>query len=156
MSTKNDATSEDRLDDPSVFKPVLSSISWCIVWKGLASTVITQAHINQMVANCNGDAGRAALVLGRIRAVGAAFEFLIGPLCGRLSDMYGRKVIMGASMVASMVGNMTIACFPRSTVAMVLGTIPMIALDTAFFAVMRAMLADVMSGKNIAQNAFPP
>lgn len=145
---------DNELDNPKIYKSVLSGISWTLVFKGLALTVLTQPRIKLMLNICQGNSAKAALYLGRIRAVGALSEFMVGPLFGRLSDKFGRKSIMQTSMISGVLGNALIFMFPTSLTAHVVGNIPTIALDTAFFATMRASLSDVMSGKNIAENAF--
>ena len=145
---------DDDIDNPNIYKPVLKGISWTLVFKGLALTVLTQPRVKLMLDICHGNASTAAITLSKIRAVGALSEFLVGPFFGRLSDKLGRKFVMQLSMVSGVFGNGLIYFFPHSLLAHIVGAIPVIALDTAFFATMRAMMSDVMSGKNIAENAF--
>lgn len=133
---------------------MLHAISTCLVFKQFASTLITAARVQLLVELNNGDSAAAAIMLGNMRSVGALLEFLTGPLLGQLSDRYGRLPVMGAAAVASALGNLVVLLRPRSRRAHWLALVPVVALDTAYFTSMRAAMADVMSGRNIAQNAM--
>lgn len=96
---------------------------------------------------------KAAGSLGTIQALGAVLEFLIGPLFGKLSDVFGRKAIMQLNPIVVFIYNMAILKFPRSLWAHYI-RVPVIAIETQFYVAMHAMMADCMSGSNRAQNGF--
>ena len=146
-------TNEKQLDDPEIYKPVLYGISSSLIFRALAANVITSSRVSLMLEIFKGNSSLAALELGKIRAVGAFLEFLIGPLFGNLSDAYGRKFGMLPSALMNFISSTFILMNPVSLFAhwsLVLN----IAFDTVFFAQMRAQMADCMSGRNIAENAF--
>ena len=142
------------MDDPLVYKPVLYAISTTLVFRALAANIVTSARVELMLKMHKGNASAAALALGKIRATGAFVEFLIGPMIGKLSDAYGRRVIMTFCSFVSACGTLLVQARPYSLWVHWLTQIPSIAFSTAYFASMRAQMADVMSGRNIAENAF--
>lgn len=81
------------VDDPAIYKPVLHAIGATLVFKAFAANVTTRARVELMVRIKGGNAGHAAVELARIRAVGAALEFIIGPLCGLCGSLreFARK-----------------------------------------------------------------
>jgi MFS family permease len=153
-STGADDVPARVLDDEAVYIPVLRGIGVALAMKELANNLVVNARIKYMVDAYKGDTAAAATTIGSIQATGALLEFMVGPLFGRLSDRFGRKSIMMLGPAAAVVGHGLVLMKPESVWMHYLARIPMIALDTAFFSTMRAMLADVMSGSNIAKNAF--
>lgn len=141
------------LDDEKVYKPVLYSISSVLLFKALCHGLTVNARVKTFIGIFKGDTVAAAKTLGSISAIGALLEFVVGPAFGKLSDIYGRKFVMQLAPVAIFISNLLITLRPRALWVHFL-RIPVIALDTAFFAAMRAMMADVMSGKNIAANGL--
>lgn len=142
-----------RLDDAEIYKPVLYGISSVLVFKSLCHGLTVNARVKSFVSIYSGDTVAAANTMGYISALGALLEFIVGPSFGRLSDIYGRKFVMQLAPIALLISNAVIALNPQSLWVHFL-RIPVIALDTAFFAAMRAMMADVMSGRNMAENGF--
>jgi MFS family permease len=142
------------IDDEKIYKPVLHSNSSMLVFKLLAASTVVNARVKLMVDIHKGDTAAAAQAMGWMSSVGAILEFMIGPLLGRLSDRLGRKTIMLAFPVLEMAGNLLVILNPKSLAMQWCALVPTIALGTSFFASMRAMMADVMSGRNIAENGF--
>ena len=142
-----------QMDDPDVYKPVLYGISCSMIFRALASNLLTASRVSLMIRIFEGQSSLAALELGKIRAAGAFLEFLVGPFFGNLSDAYGRKFGMMPSAIMNVFSSALVWMNPMSLYAhwtLVLN----IALDTAFFAQIRAQMADCMTGRNIAENAF--
>jgi MFS family permease len=142
------------LDEEAVYKPILQGIGVALAMKELTNNLVFHARVKYLVDACNGDTAAAATSIGSIQAAGAFLEFMVGPLFGRLSDRFGRKPVMLLGPAAAVVGHALVLLKPESVWMHWLTRVPIIALDTAFFATMRGMLADVMSGDNIARNAF--
>jgi len=150
---RKEKTGAKQLDDPEVFKPVLYGISSSLIFRAIAANVITSSRVSLMLNIFQGNSSLAALELGKIRAVGAFLEFLIGPLFGNLSDAYGRKFGMLPSAIMNFVSSTLVLINPLSLYAH-WSLVFNIAFDTVYFAQMRAQMADCMSGRNIAENAF--
>lgn len=141
------------LDDEDVYLPVLYSISSVLVFKAMIPQLSKNATVKAMIRIKDGDTTKAVKTLGIIQALGALLEFLIGPLCGKLSDVYGRKAIMRLNPIVSMAYQTLLWLKPHCLWVHYLKIVT-IAMDTAFFSTMHAMMADVMSGPNRAQNGF--
>ena len=68
-----------QMDDPDVYKPVLYGISCSMIFRALASNLLTASRVSLMIRIFEGQSSLAALELGKIRAAGAFLEFLVGP-----------------------------------------------------------------------------
>lgn len=141
------------VDDQAVYKPVLYSISTMLMFKAFANSMMIKARVNTVVKIHKGNTAKAAATLGRIQSLGAVLEFLVGPALGRLSDVYGRRFLMQLAPFSLFVSNALVLFTPYS-VWVHYARVPTIAMDTSSFATVRAMMADVMSGRNIVENGF--
>ena len=143
-----------EIDNPEVYKPVLYAISTTLAFQAMANNIVTNAQIQLLNSIYRGNTAQTALTIGKLKAAGAFAEFLIGPLMGQLSDAYGRRVVMLVCSLVNCLGKLLIVINPNRLYAHWLSQVPTIAFGTAYFATMRAQMADVMSGRNIAENAF--
>lgn len=146
-----DATPE--LDREDVYMPVLNAISLVLMFKAASAGLVTNARLQTLINVCGGDTALAAKHAGNVQGAGALLEFSIGPFMGKLSDVYGRKFVMQLVPLVQSFSYLMLLLRPQSLWVHYL-RIPAIALDTAFFAGMRAMMSDVMTGRNIAENGF--
>ena len=91
----------------------------------------------------------AALLLGRMASAGALAEFLSGPAVGRLSDAEGRKKYIVGGLLTTAVLDLLVASRPTSLMTLVLNKIISTATNTAFITVLRAGLADLLTGTQL-------
>jgi MFS family permease len=97
-------------------------------------------------------------VLARMTAAAATSEFIFNPLCGRLSDKYGRKTFLVGGLLGSALAN-TALFLP-----FLLGKRPALPLlifercmrttsDTVFFTNVRASMSDFLAGAELTISA---
>lgn len=144
---------EPVLDDPQVYLPILRSISASLGLLLFCQGLTIPARLQMLLDIKGGNISAAAKANGNIQSAGALLEFAIGPLMGKLSDVYGRKFVMQLCPLAMFVSNAAVIAKPFSLWSHYL-RVCSIALGTAYMATMRATLTDVMSGRNIAENAY--
>ena len=97
-------------------------------------------------------------VLARMTAAGATSEFILNPLCGRLSDKYGRKMFLVGGLLGSATANLA------SFLPHLLGGQPSLQLlifercmrtaaDTVVFTNVRASMSDFLTGAELTISA---
>jgi MFS family permease len=97
-------------------------------------------------------------VLARMTAAGATSEFILNPLCGRLSDKYGRKTFLVGGLLGSAIANLA------SFLPLLLGRQPSLSLlifercmrtaaDTVVFTNVRASMSDFLAGAELTISA---
>jgi MFS family permease len=152
-SNKRDVNEIPPIDDEETYKPVLYSIASVLVFKALCGGLTKNGTIKMMIDIHKGDTVKAAASLSMIQSLGALLEFAIGPYFGNLSDIYGRKFVMSLNPIVVFAHYLLLLTNPKSLWAHYT-KVPVIAIETTFYATMRAMMADVMSGQNIAENGY--
>ena len=140
------------MDDPDVYQPVLYGISCSMLFRAVASNLLTASRVSLMIRIFEGQSSLAALELGKIRAAGAFLEFLVGPFFGSLSDAYGRKFGMMPSAIMNVFSSLLVWVNPMSLYAHWL-CIEHRA-GHCFFCSDQGTDGGLHDGRNIAENAF--
>mmetsp|Transcript_19025 Transcript_19025/g.59815 ORF Transcript_19025/g.59815 Transcript_19025/m.59815 type:complete len:455 (-) Transcript_19025:257-1621(-) len=97
------------------------------------------------------DAAAQALFLTRIASAGAAFEFLVNPIFGKLVDAQGRRPYLVFLNLPVIVVRFLSYAYSKSMFPLILEELVTIPLVTAYFTTMRAVLADKLDAVGVAQ-----
>ena len=104
-----------------------------------------------------GTAAEAAILMARAQSYSALGEFFLNPVCGALSDCFGRRVFLNSLCAYSVVGNLVLALDPFAK----MGEMPFVVIHRAVTGLLSAQagsmngtnsLADVSSGTQLGTN----
>lgn len=139
------ATKKDRQT-----KKYISDVSR-VFFAGIVSTTLLGTAKTSILKKSLGhnSLAAAATLLGRMASAGALAEFLSGPAVGRLSDAEGRKKYIVGGLLTTAILDMMVASNPTSLFTLVLNNVITTATNTAFITVLRAGLADLLSGTQL-------
>lgn len=127
-----------------------------VFFAGIVSTTLLGTAKNSILDRALGSSkGRsggiasAATIIGRMASAGALAEFLSGPMLGRLSDAEGRKKFIVGGLLTTAVLDLLVASRPTSLATLVFNSIVSTASNTAFITILRAGMADLLSGRDL-------
>ena len=89
--------------------------------------------------------------LSRLASCGAFAEFVLNPIFGKLSDTFGRKLILPLGPISLLFCNTLMFMRPQSLWPLILEELVATPLVTSFFTTWRAALSDVLQGGAFAR-----
>lgn len=123
---------------PAVFLNVISGAMLFSGRAALAGTIFPTA-------------GSVSIFLTRCASAGALVEFLINPICGKLTDSWGRKAVMPLGNISTFLFRILVFLRPNEAWPMVVEQLVTVPLTTSFFTTWRAAVSDVLEGTAYAQ-----
>mmetsp|Transcript_18224 Transcript_18224/g.29639 ORF Transcript_18224/g.29639 Transcript_18224/m.29639 type:complete len:736 (-) Transcript_18224:23-2230(-) len=121
---------------------ILGPIVFLVVCEG---AMLIQARPQLVLNACNRNGAKAAKLLSSMMGVGAAFEFLVNPVLGRMSDEHGRKPFLLLCILGTALSRLGVYLSPNSKRVIFSDRVASMALVTSFFSCIRAAQADVLS-----------
>lgn len=91
--------------------------------------------------------------LGRMLAAGAICEFIFNPICGRASDVVGRKPFLIGGLLMSALANALASLRPNSLAMVVFQMCAVTTADTIVFTNTRAATSDLLRGAELTVSA---
>ena len=104
---------------------------------------------NLVLSFNNNDAAAAARVIGAMTTAGSMVDFLFGPMLGRLSDRYGRRLFLLLGPFGAFFCDGLVFLFPTQSV-LIAGKIVTTVTLTGFVTILRGALNDVVQGEAYA------
>jgi DHA1 family tetracycline resistance protein-like MFS transporter len=150
MSLKGKDTKVDDAKEVQKIKKYVKDVTK-VFFAGTVSMTLLSTASTALINKALGTKSKVspATLLGRMASAGALAEFLSGPAVGRLSDAEGRKKYIIGGMLTTAVLNLLVASRPKSLFTLVMNRFITTATNTAFITILRAGLADLLSGSQL-------
>lgn len=141
--SKIDAAESD--DNSYRQRRVMEVLSVCTFLVACEGAVLIKSRRQVFDGAFHGNIRKSAKILPYITGAGALLEFMVLPLVGKLTDMYGRRQALLAAVYGLALSRLSVFLQPNSLQLVAFDHILTMSLVTSFFATLRTIQADVCS-----------
>ena len=130
-------------DKDALRRRVMNILGPCSLLMACEGAMLIKARSRLIQDLSSGSTTKTAQVLSAIMGAGALLEFFATPLLCRLSDVYGRRLLLLSSVYTIAISRLAVVIKSRTRSVLGLDRMITMVMATSFFATIRAIQADL-------------